>query len=97
MIVERELYGDMRIGTNDTNDTNGTKVKSDGILTETNQKIIEMLRKDEKSTQKKISEELGVSLRTVKRNMAALQENGVIVRVGSNKSGYWKVNRESEY
>jgi predicted HTH transcriptional regulator len=87
----------MRIGTNGTNDTNGTKVKSDGILTETNQKIIEMLRRDEKSTQKKISEELGVSLRTVKRNMAALQENGVIVRVGSNKSGYWKVNRESEY
>lgn len=45
--------------------------------------------------QTRLSEELGISLRTVKRNMTALQESGTIVRIGSNKAGYWKVNSES--
>ncbi len=91
MTVYRAI-GDMKIG---TDGTDGTKAGSDGTLSETERKIIEMLGKDEKITQKKLSEELGIPLRTVKRNMTALQESGSIERVGSNKAGYWKVNGES--
>ena len=84
--------GDTKSG---TDDTNNIKAGTDGTLSETEQKIVEMLKADEKTTQKKLSEELGISLRTVKRNMTALQEKGTIARVGSNKAGYWKVNSES--
>lgn len=83
--------GDTQIGTDDTNDT---KKDSNDTLSETDRRIIEMLRKDEKITQKRLSEELGISLRTVKRNMAILQARGTIERLGSNKAGYWKVNSE---
>ena len=84
--------GDTQSG---TNDTNNIKAGTDGTLSETEQKIIELLKADGKATQKKLAEELGISLRTVKRNMTALQEKGTIARVGSNKAGYWKVNTES--
>ena len=42
-----------------------------------------------------LAEILGISLRTIKRNMMGLQESGTIERVGSNKAGYWKVNIEN--
>ena len=34
---------------------------------------------------------LGVSEATIKRRLGELRKAGVIVRVGSNKSGYWEV------
>ena len=34
---------------------------------------------------------IGVTKRTIERNLQKLQEHGKIVRVGSTKSGYWKI------
>ena len=81
--------------TNGINGTNGTINDTDDTLTETDQKIIQLLLEDEKITQKRLAEILGISLRTIKRNMMGLQESGTIERVGSNKAGYWKVNIEN--
>lgn len=36
---------------------------------------------------------LGVSEATVKRRLGELKKNGVIVRIGSNKTGRWEINR----
>lgn len=41
----------------------------------------------------KIGEALGISGRMVRTHIATLRNIGVIERVGSNKSGYWKINR----
>ena len=75
---------------------NGTKVGTNGTETDTNidieQKIIELISQDSKITQKKISEKLNISERTIKRMMAEMQENQRIVRIGSNRAGCWKVN-----
>lgn len=87
--------GVIGVNSDDTNDTNDIKIEPEDFLVEVNEKIVAMLRKNEKVTQKEISDELGISLSTVKRNMTALQGKGIIVRVGSNKAGYWKVNKES--
>lgn len=38
------------------------------------------------------AELLGVSEATVKRRLGELKNQGVIVRVGSNKNGHWKIN-----
>ena len=42
-------------------------------------------------TVKQLSEALGVSERSVKNRMTLLKKEGIIVRVGNNRTGYWKV------
>ena len=38
-----------------------------------------------------MGEVLGISDRMVRKHIASLREAGLIERVGSNKTGYWKV------
>ena len=43
------------------------------------------------STLDEIAEVIGVTRRTVEKQVKKLKEAGIVVRVGSNKSGVWKV------
>lgn len=52
---------------------------------------IKVTSPEERVTQKELQKELGVSLRTVKRMIAELQDKGYIVRRGNNRSGEWIV------
>jgi len=38
-----------------------------------------------------ISEKTGMSLSTVKRRIKILKDRGIITRVGSDKTGVWKI------
>ena len=49
------------------------------------------LKSQKSATQEEIGHELGISSRMVRKHIAILREAGIIVRVGSNKTGYWKV------
>lgn len=44
----------------------------------------------------KIGEALGISGRMVRNHISTLRKLGIIERIGSNKTGYWKVNRIDE-
>jgi predicted HTH transcriptional regulator len=44
-----------------------------------------------KITTQGLADGLGIGLRTVKRHIKALKENGEVLRVGSDKTGYWEV------
>ena len=55
------------------------------------QRVLELIRINNRSTAKEIAESLSVSLRQGERIMAALKEKGLIRRVGSNKSGHWEL------
>ena len=55
------------------------------------QRVLELIRINNRSTAKEIAESLSVSLRQGERIMAALKEKGLIKRVGSNKSGHWEL------
>ena len=44
-------------------------------------------------TAKTLSEALGASIITIKRDLAVMQSVGVIKRVGSDKTGHWEVNK----
>lgn len=59
--------------------------------TATDQTVLELLRADPRITQAEVSRRLGISKRQVERIMAALRDDGVIRRVGSNRSGSWEV------
>lgn len=53
--------------------------------------IIPILRENPSMTARELSEELSVSFRTVQRYLSSLKEAGLLQRVGSNKTGTWKV------
>ena len=46
------------------------------------------------ATAEEIGAVLGISSRMVRKHIATLREAGLIVRMGSNKTGYWKVTIE---
>ena len=61
-------------------------------LNKTQEIIISLINQDKYITQAEISEKLNKNIRTIERNMKKLQEENLIVRVGSDTAGYWNVN-----
>lgn len=53
-------------------------------------KIMELIK--ENLTQDEIADKLGVSRFTIIRDIKFLKQNGSLSRVGSNKTGFWKIN-----
>ena len=73
-------------------------------LTERQQKILELLNENVALNvatnvalnSNNLAEKLGVSRKTIERDMTVLQEKGLVQRVGSNKTGHWElVNTEN--
>lgn len=56
-----------------------------------NDTVFLLLKQNKNITSTEIGERLGVSLSTVKRKIKELKEKGIIKRVGSDKTGYWKI------
>lgn len=59
-------------------------------LSETQRRIISLIKSNKYITQAEISEQLSISTRTVERNMKKLQEGNIITRIGSYTQGYWE-------
>ena len=55
--------------------------------------ILNEINNKNKITQKELSEKTKIPLRTVKRNIEILKEEGYIERVGSKKTGYWNIKK----
>ena len=53
--------------------------------------VIELMKETPSITAIKLSEKTNVSTRQISRVVKALREGGRIVRVGSTRSGYWKI------
>ena len=58
--------------------------------------VLMALKTNHTSTSEEIGMVLGISSRMVRKHIATLREAGLIVRVGSNKTGYWKVTIDSQ-
>ena len=61
-------------------------------ISELGHSVLELLRDDPNLTNAMLIEKTGKSQRTITRTLAALKGKGLITRIGSNKSGYWKIN-----
>lgn len=64
---------------------------SNFVLSDIQNKIIELITNNSKITQNEIADITNVNVRTIKRNFKILIDNSVIERVGSDKTGYWKI------
>jgi Fic family protein len=73
------------------------KVKSDPLNVPRNvplkrlDKIVELIKNNRDITIKELANILEVADKTVKRDIAKLKEQNRVIRVGSQKSGYWEV------
>ena len=61
-------------------------------LNQTRQTILSEMRNNPNITKAELSRILGISTTAIDNNISFLKKNGYIERVGSNKTGYWKVN-----
>ena len=76
-----------------------TSLEKRGILADTvkpqidtvNDTVFSFIKQDNKITAKEISERLKMSLSTVRRKIKELRDNGKIERIGSDKTGHWKI------
>ncbi len=57
----------------------------------TQNRIVEIMRDNPQITISELSKIIGMNNSGIKKNIAKLKEDGVIERVGSDKSGSWKV------
>ena len=71
--------------------------KSTGILSQEEAEILDRVKKKPHLTQSQIQKEMGISLRSVKRVMSRLQQRGILVREGNNRSGSWIINDEVSF
>lgn len=60
-------------------------------LNERQIEIFEIIKQTPHVTQQQLSEMLNVNIKTIKRDLLYLQEKKQIIRMGSKKTGYWKV------
>lgn len=57
-----------------------------------NDTVFSLIKQNNKITATQISESLNISLSTAKRRIKELREQKIIERIGSDKTGYWKIN-----
>lgn len=60
-------------------------------LTESEKKILGILRENPSLTYVELADRLKISRKTVSQKLKLLKDKGIIVRVGSAKKGYWKL------
>ena len=61
-------------------------------LSATQLKIVNAMKEDPMITAAKLAKLFGMSEYGIRKNIAKLKEAGVIERLGSDKTGSWKVN-----
>jgi len=74
---------------NDLNDLNNHKNDLNNSKIELTARLIELIRQNPEMTYKVLGEELSVSATTIKRMLARLQQEGKVIRAGSNRKGKW--------
>ena len=65
-------------------------------VTDNQMKILQLIQKNERITTNELAIRLNISQRKIKVNIAKLKEKELLLRVGSSKSGYWKINTNVE-
>lgn len=78
----REMHIQFKEPLNDTENS-----KNDTV----NDTVFSLIQQDKNITATQISEHLKISLSTTKRKIKELKEQGIIERIGSDKTGYWKI------
>ena len=63
----------------------------DKMLNATQQRIMEGIRNNPNITHPQLMMKIGIGKTAIQNNISYLRKNGYIERVGSNKTGYWRI------
>lgn len=63
-------------------------------LNSNQQRILEIIRTNKKITMAEMAKTLSISQTAVENNIRKLREREIVSRVGSDKTGYWKINKK---
>lgn len=89
------FFGNLSLGENNTLQNREMHVHYiDTVKSENdtvNDTVFSLVKQNKNITATEISERLNISLSTVKRKIKNLKEQGVVKRIGSDKTGYWKI------
>lgn len=77
---------------NDSKIISSNNVNHNIKLNQTSLAILNLIENNKYITQEQMIKELNLSRTAITKNIDSLKENGVLERVGSNKTGYWKIN-----
>lgn len=81
----------------DTNDTDGDTDKNgndtEKIVSDTEYRLLELLMINPGQTIDSFAKNLQLSAITVKRCLKSLKDKGIIQRIGSDRKGYWRIER----
>lgn len=87
---------DMGIGSEINRETKETNLETNrkDFIKINMAKALAIITEEPSITQSELKDKLQISLMSVKRLMKALQDNGMIERIGSNRKGYWKITKK---
>ena len=74
-------------------DVIGDKQENVTDVTDRQHAIINLVKDHANMTTTQMAERLGVTKRTILRDIEALKKKGLIIRVGSEKIGYWELKQ----
>ena len=57
----------------------------------TRERLFDLMRENPRVTQEEMAEHIGISVNGVKKHIAKLKKEGVLKRIGDNRTGYWEV------
>ena len=67
------------------------KVKNDLVNDPVKRKILQHLKQNPKANYRELADKTGCSTATIKRHIQELKKMVIIERIGSDKTGYWKI------
>jgi ATP-dependent DNA helicase RecG len=71
--------------------TAATSEKTTGVSEKTSEKILELLKADPEITIRELASIVGISDRSIERNLQKLQKDNLVKRIGADKGGRWEV------
>ncbi len=73
---------------------NGKGTRFDDFrMTEMEKRVFDLIKENARISKETISQQIGKSEKTVQRIISSLVDKELVIRVGSNKTGYWMVKR----
>lgn len=70
------------------------KLNYDPVNDPVNRSVLHYLTQNPKANYKELADKTGISTATIKRHIQELKKMGIIERIGSDKTGYWKIMRQ---
>jgi ATP-dependent DNA helicase RecG len=81
--ASEKIFGESKVKTSEK-----TSVKTSE---KTSEKILRMIRDDNQITIAMLSQNIGISTRSIERNLKNLQDQGALIRHGPDKGGHWEI------